>query len=56
MTKYRILSFDGGGVREVYTAVLLEHIRRRVPEYLDDIHLYAGTSIGALIDLGLADV
>ena len=55
MTKYRILSFDGGGVRGVYTAVLLERIRRQVPEYLDDIHLYAGTSTGALIALGLAD-
>ncbi|MCB8942700.1 MAG: patatin-like phospholipase family protein [Ardenticatenaceae bacterium] len=55
MPKYRILSFDGGGVRGVYTAVLLERIRRAVPNYLDDIHLYAGTSTGALIALGLAD-
>ena len=55
MPKYRILSFDGGGVRGVYTAVLLERLRRRVPEFLDDIHLYAGTSTGALIALGLAN-
>jgi patatin-like phospholipase/acyl hydrolase len=28
MPKYRILTFDGGGIRGVYTAVLLERIRR----------------------------
>jgi patatin-like phospholipase/acyl hydrolase len=38
----------------LYTAVLLTRIQTAVPTFLDDIHLYAGTSTGGIIALGLA--
>ena len=53
MPRYRILSFDGGGLRGVVTAVLLERLQRRFPTLLDDVALMAGTSTGGLIALGL---
>ncbi|MCP4360993.1 MAG: hypothetical protein GY796_23550 [Chloroflexi bacterium] len=54
MSKFRILCFDGGGIRGLYTAVLLNRIASDVPELLQDIQLYAGTSTGGLLALGLA--
>lgn len=54
MAKYRILSFDGGGVRGLLTAVLLEQLLERVPGWLDKADLLAGTSTGGIIALGLA--
>lgn len=54
MSKFRVLCLDGGGIRGLYTAVLLERILTAVPTFLDDIHLYAGTSTGGIIALGLA--
>ncbi len=54
MSKFRILCLDGGGIRGLYTAVLLDRIQTAVPTLLDDIHLYAGTSTGGIIALGLA--
>ncbi len=54
MSKYRILCLDGGGIRGLYTAVLLNRVLTAVPTFLDDIHLYAGTSTGGILALGLA--
>lgn len=54
MSKFRILCLDGGGIRGLYTAVLLDRIQTAVPSVLDDIHLYAGTSTGGILALGLA--
>lgn len=54
MSKFRILCLDGGGIRGLYTAVLLDRILTAVPTFLDDIHLYAGTSTGGILALGLA--
>lgn len=51
---YRILTFDGGGVRGVYTAVLLERLSSKVPSLVDKADLLAGTSTGGIITLGLA--
>jgi patatin-like phospholipase/acyl hydrolase len=51
---YRILTLDGGGVRGVYTAVLLERISAEVPSLIGKTHLLAGTSTGGIIALGLA--
>jgi len=51
---FRILSFDGGGIRGLLTAVILERLDRERPGWLDRAHLLAGTSTGALIALGLA--
>jgi len=54
MAAYRILSLDGGGIRGLYTAVLLERLSEEVPGFLDRVHLLGGTSTGGLIALGLA--
>jgi len=54
MSTYRILTFDGGGIRGVYTAVLLQRLAAQVPGFLDRAHLLAGTSTGGILALGLA--
>ena len=50
-TTYRILSCDGGGIRGVITAKLLQALD---PSVLKNIDLFAGTSTGSIIALGLA--
>lgn len=52
---YRILSIDGGGVRGVYAATLLDRLAAALPSFLDHIDLVAGTSTGGIIALGLAN-
>ncbi len=54
MAKYRVLCLDGGGIRGIYTAQLLIRLQKEVPDLLDDIDLYAGTSTGGLFSLLLA--
>ena len=54
MSKYRILSFDGGGIRGLLTAILLERLEAAAPGWLEKADLLAGTSTGGLIALGLA--
>lgn len=51
--KYLILSLDGGGIRGVLTAALIEEIAQRT-SLLDDVQLIAGTSTGGILALGLA--
>ena len=48
---YRVLTCDGGGIRGVITARLLQALD---PSVLDNIDLFAGTSTGSIIALGLA--
>ncbi len=54
MRTFRILSLDGGGVRGLLSAVLLEQLDSRVPGWRDKVDLLAGTSTGGIIALGLA--
>lgn len=54
MSKYRILAFDGGGVRGVLSATLLKRLEDSFPGLVDKADLVAGTSIGSLIALALA--
>ncbi|MEW6181803.1 MAG: patatin-like phospholipase family protein [Bacillota bacterium] len=54
MAKYRILTFDGGGVRGALTAVLLKRLSDVFPGLVDSADLFAGTSTGSFIALGLA--
>ncbi len=54
MSEYRILCCDGGGIRGLYTAVLLDRLSQLVPGFLDKVDLFAGTSTGGIIVLGLA--
>lgn len=51
---YRILSLDGGGIRGAFTARVLERLEERVPGFLESVNLFAGTSSGGLLALGLA--
>jgi patatin-like phospholipase/acyl hydrolase len=56
MAKFHILSLDGGGIRGIVTAVLLRRLQAEsgVPTWLDHVNLFAGTSTGGLLALGLA--
>lgn len=54
MAGYRVLSMDGGGIRGVLTARLLERLQEAQPGWLDRVELFAGTSTGGLLALGLA--
>ncbi|EAR22756.1 patatin-like phospholipase family protein [Nitrococcus mobilis] len=54
MGEYRILALDGGGVRGVVTAVLLERLLKVAPSLIGVADLLAGTSSGGILALGLA--
>jgi len=58
MPDFRILSCDGGGIRGVLTAVMLNRLLGAYPALLQDrpgtITLFAGTSTGGILALGLA--
>ncbi len=58
MPNFRILSCDGGGIRGVLSAVLLNRLSAAYPNLLQDrpdtISMYAGTSTGGILALGLA--
>lgn len=56
MAKYRILSLDGGGLRGLITARLLARLNAdpQVAGWLDTVDLFAGTSTGGILALGLA--
>lgn len=51
---YKILSLDGGGVRGVITAVILQRLMEVFPDLLKDVDLVAGTSTGGLLALIIA--
>ena len=58
--RFRILSVDGGGLRGLVPALVLRHLEQRLEEIsgerrplADYFHLFAGTSTGGLISLGL---
>lgn len=48
------MTFDGGGIRGVITATLLKRLNDVLPEFINMTKLFAGTSTGSLIALGLA--
>jgi patatin-like phospholipase/acyl hydrolase len=52
---YRILSLDGGGMRGIFTLKILERLQKLKPDFLSNVDLFAGTSTGGIIALGLAD-
>ncbi len=56
---YLILSVDGGGVRGLYAAKLLEMLEASLSaqgfqHFISNVRLFAGTSTGAILALGLA--
>jgi len=54
MARYRILSFDGGGLRAVVPAIVLERLNKKIPGWLDETDLISGSSSGGLLGLCLA--
>lgn len=59
MSKIRILSLDGGGIRGAFTAKILAELEKRIvaaggPTQLNQVfHMIAGTSTGGIIATGL---
>jgi patatin-like phospholipase/acyl hydrolase len=56
MARYRILSIDGGGIRGIIPAIVLERLSAEpgLSGWLERADLIAGTSTGGLLALGLA--
>lgn len=56
MSEYRIISFDGGGLKGLLTLGMMERISEKLGsrEWIEKADMYAGTSTGGLIALGLA--
>lgn len=54
MSTFRIISFDGGGVKGALSARILKRLYDDNKSLLDKTDLFAGTSSGGLISLGLA--
>jgi predicted acylesterase/phospholipase RssA len=51
---YCILSCDGGGIRGLLPALLIQQLSTDIPSFHGNVDLFAGTSAGALVSLGLA--
>lgn len=51
---FNILSLDGGGVRGVLSARLLERINDKTPGFIDSFDLIAGTSTGSILASALS--
>ena|SRR5438034_10886848 len=54
MARYRILTFDGGGVRGSLMATLIKRLVEQHPALLEQVDLFAGTSTGSVVALTLA--
>jgi patatin-like phospholipase/acyl hydrolase len=54
MQPYRVLCLDGGGIRGLLTARLLERLEGERPGWLGEVDFFAGTSTGAILAVGLA--
>lgn len=54
MKKFKILAFDGGGIKGALSIEILNRIILKHPNFLNEIDLFAGTSTGAIIASFLA--
>ena len=54
MPPYRIMTFDGGGVKGALMATLVKRITNHFPNLLEQVDLFAGTSTGSVVALTLA--
>ncbi len=50
----KILTFDGGGIRSVFSARILQRLQMSHSDFLDKTDLIAGTSGGAIVGCALA--
>lgn len=53
-SKYLILACDGGGIRGLITALLIQDLFKNFPTLLNQVYLLAGTSTGGIVSLALA--
>ncbi len=51
---FRILSLDGGGIRGLLTARILQRLEQEIPGWIDQVDLVAGASVGGIMALALA--
>jgi len=51
---YRILSFDGGGIRGILSARIVERLGEARPGFAAKTDMFAGTSTGSILALALA--
>lgn len=49
-----VLAIDGGGIRGVMSAIILDRITREFPDITDRISLVSGTSIGSILACSVA--
>lgn len=54
MNSFRIISFDGGGIRGVIATGILKKLCSKYPELTEKTDMFAGTSTGGLIAIALA--
>lgn len=54
MSCYRIMTFDGGGVRGSLMATLVKRLTDHFPNLLEQVDLFAGTSTGSVVASTLA--
>ena len=54
MGRFRIMSFDGGGIRGVLAVSILKRLADWQPSLIESVDFFAGTSTGSFIALGLA--
>ncbi|MBU8788107.1 MULTISPECIES: patatin-like phospholipase family protein [Bacillus] len=54
MTKYRIVSFDGGGTLGALSLQLMNRLARQNPNLISETHVFSGNSIGSFTALALA--
>ena len=54
MKNFKILSFDGGGIKGALSTIIILRLTQKYPTLLEDIDLFAGTSTGSIIALYLA--
>lgn len=54
MPTFNIVTCDGGGIRGVFSARLLDRLTEHVPTLLHEVSLFGGTSTGAILSAGLA--
>ncbi|KAL6052393.1 hypothetical protein QOT17_018632 [Balamuthia mandrillaris] len=52
--KYRIITFDGGGLRSVISITILVRLTQVFPDLLERVNLFCGTSGGAIMAAGLS--
>lgn len=52
---YKVLSIDGGGIRGIIPARLLERLEIHIPGIVQQFDLFAGTSTGAVLAAGFAN-